>query len=100
MWINGEISESAVGSVGFLIERRRDGGGPSHHISGSPAHTNQSHEPRLFGWCGTTNNVATYALGLVRVTGHSAGGRLRVRRLANAEQAAALESLGWPELAE
>ena len=60
-WI-GPADGLAVGRVGFLIESSNAVAGWVHHrLSDVPAHTNRSFEPRLYGWCGTENDVATFA---------------------------------------
>jgi hypothetical protein len=70
-WITVEPQAWEVNDVGFLVEA-------THHNERSPnvrfclrsipAYTNQSHQPRLVGSCGETNNVSLYALGLRRIT--------------------------------
>jgi hypothetical protein len=98
-WI-GPDETLEVGSVGFLIGRCRtmNGGATSYHLSDTPAHTNQSHEPRLAGWCGTTNDIATYAVGLAKVTKLARNGRAFVVPVEGEALTAALEELGYPEL--
>ena len=70
-----------------------------YELRSTPAHTNQSHEPRLHGWCGTYNDLSTSARGMVRVERMAKNGRAYVRELEGDELAAALEELGYPELA-
>lgn len=98
MWI-GPADNLAVGLTGFLVEN-------SHAIKGwerielrdLPAYTNQSHQPRLTGWCGTYNDVATHARGVGRVVRMARNGRAYVEILTGDELTAALEELGFPEL--
>lgn len=71
---------------------------PRYSVCARPGRTNQSGEPRLTGWLGTTDNVARYARGLVRVGARTPNDRCRVERLPDAEVPAALEALGFPEL--
>jgi len=98
-WI-GPDENLKVGDVGFLIEFSNAIRGSEHYgVRDTPAHTNQSHQPRLHGWCGTYNDLATYGRGMVRVERVAKNGRALVRQLAGAELAAALEDLGYPELA-
>lgn len=54
----------------YVIETNYVGPNPDQHvdddcieISTQPARTNMSHEIKLEGWCGTTNDWATYAHG-------------------------------------
>lgn len=97
-WINADPGVAA-GVVGFLVEHRNDRHGVSTLcLEDRPPHTNQSHAPRLHGWCGTFNDVATYARGVVRVGRVLSNGRALVRELAGDELHAALHELGWPEL--
>jgi len=98
MWIDGE--DATVGAVAFLVRRSPQQGADSHHLQDRPARTNQSNEPRLNGWCGTTNNVAVYACGVVRVARIAANGRAQVVPLSGPRLTAALDTLGWPSLAE
>jgi len=98
-WIDGE--GLSVGTIGFLVQTARVNDGCSEHygLYDRPCHTNQSHEPRLTGWCGTTNNVARYAEGLARVVRVAANGRVQVVPVTGAEGAAWLTDVaGYPEL--
>ena len=99
MWIGPDETLSA-GDVGFLIAKtnvlRRTAA--RYELRNTPAHTNQSHEPRLHGWCGTYNDLSTNAQGMVRVERMAKNGRAFVRELEGEELAAALEELGYPEL--
>jgi hypothetical protein len=49
-----------------------------------PGRTNLSHEPKIRGWLGETNNVSRHALGRVELYTNRAGHR-RVRRLPDEE---------------
>ena len=97
-WIGGEFSDYTVGQVGFLVlvspEQRAD----RYDLRDSPPHTNQSHEPRLNGWCGTTDNVAVYGRGMARVVRVARNGRALVVPLEGEDLRAALDTLGYPEL--
>jgi hypothetical protein len=99
LWINGDEYHMAQGDVGFLISVVSQTGEGRHVLREHPALTNQSREPRLRGWLGTTNNVARYGQGLARITEISLGGRFRVERLNAEDTDAALKELGHPELA-
>ena len=99
MWIGPDETLSA-GDVGFLIAKTNVlRSSTRHELRNTPAHTNQSHEPRLHGWCGTYNDLSTSARGMVRVERMAKNGRAYVRELEGDELAAALEELGYPELA-
>jgi hypothetical protein len=97
-WI-GDGEEYSVGQIGFLLTTCRDGRDERGYLSEHPGHTNMSHERRLYGWLGTSDDVAHYAHGMARVTRIAQNGRACVVTLAGAELAAALEQLGYPELA-
>ena len=104
LWINAYDAETDVGEIGFLVRSvdfNRRNPEDRFSIQRRPEHTNQSHEQRLRGWCGTTNNHARYAEGLARVVRITPGNRamvLRVDRPHEVQQA--LERLGWPGLSE
>ena len=99
MWIGPDESLS-VGGVGFLIEKTHyTNRWTRYELRDTPAHTNQSHEPKLFGWCGSYNNLSTSGVGMVRVKRMAKNGRAFVEQLKGDELAAALEELGYPELA-
>lgn len=99
-WIGDKCTRYNVGQVGFLLESHNINGGntPSYYLSDHPGHTNMSHEPRLSGWLGTTDNVYGCAHGLARVTRVARNGRALVVALTEQEQEAVLEELGYPEL--
>ncbi len=96
-WI-GPAEDLSVGDVGFLIEFSPDGKASNWVLRGNPAHTNQSHEPRLHGWCGSWNNVSTNAHGVWKVVKTAKNGRAQVVEMEGAELEAELEALGYPEL--
>jgi hypothetical protein len=100
MWIDSDTYGMQVGQVGFLVktERHERGMPTRRHLQSRPAHTNMSNEPRLTGWCGTTNNVATFAEGLARVVRIAQNGRALVERVKPTR--AVLKSLGYPDLAD
>lgn len=100
IWI-GPDDRLEVGQIGFLIERSNTlQGWRRHSLQTLPAHTNQSRQPRLVGWCGTTNDVAVHAHGLAQVVRLAENGRALVQLLADDELRPALEALGYPELWE
>jgi hypothetical protein len=98
VWTDSDYIETTGASVGFLV--RFDNvlrGTERYALRLLPAHTNQSNEPRLHGWCGTYNDIETHACGLARVSRVAGNGRvLLVPVEATAEL---LESMGYPELA-
>lgn len=92
--------DAAVGTVGFLSRSPRQGCEPRLMLDEHPRRTNMSHEPRLRGWCGETNNVSVHAMGMARVARIAKNGRVLVVAIDGAEQTAALDALGYPELDE
>jgi hypothetical protein len=81
-----------------LIEHEIDGGGGHYQLSDHPFCGNQSHAPRLRGWCGSTNNVSTMALGMGQVMEILKNGRVRVELLEGEREIDALGRMGYPEL--
>jgi len=64
---------------GFLVKHVDNQTGKTWYtVLARPAYTNLNHEPRLRGWCGTTNDKSTYALGLARVIASYKNGRVRL----------------------
>ncbi len=100
MWVDADY-DSTVGSKAFLVETTNTSNGvTTWGLQDSPLRTNQSHEPRLSGWCGETNNRSRYARGLVEIVRLSVNGeRCLVRQVTGAELREALEQFGHPELA-
>lgn len=97
-WI-GPDESLAVGQIGFLVEHSDSMTGRTRfELRNLPAHTNQSHKPRLEGYCGTYNDVATYGRGVVKVVRMAANGRALVQVLEDDALTSALEELGYPEL--
>jgi len=97
-WIDG-TDYMRVGDVGFLVERSN----PYQRLQrfelqDTPPHTNQSHQPRLYGWCGSWNNFSTYGHGLHRVEKIARNGRAYVRHVSILELDMELEKLGYPQL--
>lgn len=85
--------------VGFLVEISNENTGSSRYeLRDLPAHTNQSHEPRLRGWCGSYNNVSTHAAGVWKVSEVARNGRVKVVELKGEALMEALEELGYPDL--
>lgn len=98
MWI-GPDENLQVGDKGFLINvSNAIKGTDTYFLRDTPAHTNQSHEPRLRGWCGTWNDTATYGCGMWEVTRVAKNGRAFIRELEDRELFDALEEFGYPDL--
>ncbi len=83
--------------MGFLVRISPQGEADRYQLRDTPAYTNQSREPRLDGWCGSWNNTSTSGMGIVEKVARN--GRALVRLLDGPELLAALEELGYPELA-
>lgn len=103
LWIDGydvEPMESQVGAVGFLVERTDEnrGGAVRYLLRDHPPRTNRSHQPRLRGWCGTTNNICVHGCGLARISRIAKNGRVCLTTIPAGTQAEAdaLETLGYP----
>jgi hypothetical protein len=91
------VSDNLCDGIGFLVQREPEGKAARYSLSGTPAHTNQSREPRLFGWCGTTDNTAVYACGLATVAKKANNGRVLLKRVEATPEL--LEALGYPDIA-
>ncbi len=97
-WIDGADFHQ-VGDVGFLVEHSNPYDRTQRFsLNDRPAHTNCSHKPRLYGWCGSWNNTSTFAHGLHRVERVAQNGRVLVKHVSSLELDAQLEKLGFPEL--
>ena len=98
MWID---CEDKRGTIGFLVETlNTNTGRTSFVLHDRQLRTNQSHEPRLSGWCGETDSRSRYARGVVRVVSRNRlGDRARVAQVTGADLAAFLGSEGYPDLA-
>ena len=100
-WIGPDatIYPAAAGDIGFLIEKNHHTHGwTRYELSATPAYTNQSHEPLLYGWCGSYNDLSTSGCGMARVIKVAKNGRILVRQLDGDDLAAALDDLGYPDL--
>lgn len=103
-WIDIQYGETAaVGAIGYLVETfdTSRGGDGRLSLRERPLRTNQSHEPRLSGWCGETNNKSKNARGVWKIVRmNKAGERAQIVELTGPELTAFLEADGYPELAE
>lgn len=100
-WIGIEGDQYHVGQTGFLVDiSNLVRGWTRYDLRDRPAQTNRSFAPRVWGWCGTENDVMTYANGIARVERVARNGRALVRILTGDDAIAVLEELGYPELAE
>lgn len=98
-WIDG-TNLQRVGEIGFLVEQSNPYDKTRRFsLNDRPAHTNCSHKPRLYGWCGSWNNTSTFAHGVHRVERVAQNGRVLVKHVSSLELDAQLEKLGYPELA-
>lgn len=99
-WIGTESDQFTVGQIGFLVETHHVlKGWQRFELRDHPAKTNMSFVPRLQGWCGTTGDIACNAHGMAVVERVARNGRAFVRELEGDELTAALDDLGYPELA-
>lgn len=99
MWI-GPDEELELGQKGFLVEHSNSNTGSEFYVlRDTPAHTNQSHEPKLHGWCGSYNNVSTHGRGAWRVVRVAKNGRALIEELRGQELVEMLDEFGYPELA-
>ncbi len=102
-WMDNSVGGFEVGQALFLVTVFRENTGVEEHTGQTdPCRTNLSRERKLRGWCGSTNNVSRTANGLVRVRRISKSkSRMCVTQIqrGSQEEAAALEELGYPELA-
>lgn len=97
-WI-GPDDRLAVDMVGFLWCKSNSlQGWERWTLEDRPPYTNQSHQPRLTGWCGTYNDIATHASGVWKVVRMARNGRAFIRALQGVELRDALNELGYPEL--
>lgn len=98
-WIDISDNETtAIGTIGYLVGTT-SAGRETFSLRERPLRTNQSNEPRLYGWCGETNNKSRAAYGvwkIVRV--NKAGDRAQIVMLHAAELTAWLEADGHPGL--
>ena len=101
-WIDiyNDVSTSKIGDVGYLVETLNTSNGVRlFSIRDRPLRTNQSREPRLYDWCGETDNKSRYARGAWKIVRlNRACDRAQIVRLEGEELAKFLENDGYPEL--
>jgi hypothetical protein len=96
-WIDSDYS-TPVGGMVYLVSVTRNGV-ERFVLADRPLHTNRSHEPHLFGWCGETDNRSYTAHGVIKVVKeNSAGTRIMIAPVMGETLAAFLQSDGYPEL--
>ena len=98
-WIDGTYE---LGYVGFIVLRSN----PIRHtesvsLTQRPPYTNRSHQPKLYGWCGSWNDTNTYAEGIGCVVRVAHNGRCQIAEISARETILAyLEQQGYPDLIE
>lgn len=98
MWI-GPDEQLSVGDKGFLINTSNPFKGTDNYfLRDTPAYTNQSHEPKLRGWCGSWNDTSTNGCGMWEVVRVAKNGRAFIRELEGWQLKESLEEFGYPEL--
>ncbi len=104
-WIDEQVHEyeagpEKLGEMGFLIEISHENTGATRHkLSYTPAYTNQSNQPRLEGWCGTYNNVATHGCGVWKIIRIAKNGRTLLEEVPDGpDRQAFLEEMGYPDI--
>ena len=104
MWIDCDVYDfnptATIGTHGYLVRTLNTSNGvESHSLRERPLRTNQSHEPRLTGWCGETDNRSRYAVGVWKIVQvNKARDRVRIVRLHGADLACFLADDGHPDL--
>lgn len=97
-WIGPDESLS-VGDVGFLIEFSNALKHSENWVLRDlPACENISGKPRLYGWCGSFNDLSTNAHGMAEVVRLARNGRVLIKKVTGEKLNTALEELGYPEL--
>lgn len=99
-WI-GPDENLTVGRKGFLLKMTQPGRAERYVFRGLPAIASGTFEPRLDGFCGTANDVSTFAMGvwMVQRKALNGNGRALITQLTGFDLEDALEDLGYPELA-
>ena len=103
IWIDSDdLSTIEVGETGFLVEVENQlTGYHAFSLYSSPPKTNQSHQYRAHGWCGTTNDTAVYGRGVWRVVRVAKNGRIKIEKITDRSKLETfLEECGFPGLLE
>jgi len=88
-----------LGDKAFLVSFYNENNGSTKYVlRDQPAYTNVTKQPRLTGWCGSYNNVATESEGAWKVTRIAKSGRYLIEQLEGQELVEFLEEMGYPEL--
>lgn len=97
MWIDED--RVAAGEKYFLIKISNENTNSSKYVlQNKPPYTNRSFQPKLYGWCGTNNNVATHGEGVWRVLRQAKSGRILIEQVNGEELIEFLEEMGYPEI--
>ena len=97
LWI-GPDESLRVGDTGFILHLSHIDRADRYIVRDTPARTNRSFEDRLYGWCGSSEDLSTYACGIVRVVRVARNGRVLVTPLTGVARSTALAELGYPDL--
>lgn len=97
LWIDGE---HGVGDAGFLVRISNPvKGSDRYELRNRPPTTNQSHQPRARGWCGTWNDTATHGCGVWKVVRVAKNGRVQLVEITDRSALVAfLDEHGFPDL--
>lgn len=82
MFFDWEDYDTLIGHTFYVVRREYQPGssglGTGYELREEPGRTNMSHEQRIVGWLGTTDNVYRYAMGRYEVVARK-GGWLHLR---------------------
>lgn len=91
--------EPAVGITGFIVEvANLDTGASRFELRDHPVTRERTLEPTLYGRTEAINNRRYGAHGMGRIVRVARNERYLVEELSGADEAAALEELGYPDL--
>lgn len=100
MWIDFYGFASDIGRHYYLARTLDTSTGRERwSLRERPCRTNRSGDATLGGWCGETNNLSLYALGVCKIVRlNEAGDRAMVAKVTGAHLGAFLERDGYPGL--
>jgi hypothetical protein len=102
IWIDTNYdAELNVGDVGYLVssDNSNTRAWDVLTLHSTPLRTNRSHEERLTGWCGETDNVSRTAKGAWRVVKlNKKGDRMMIRQIHRGDLCTFLANDGRPNL--